>query len=123
MEEVLAADAFVIGAPMYNFTIPSALKAWIDHIVRSGRTFKYGASGPEALVPAGRKVYVIASRGGKYENTPAKVVEHQDTYLKHILGFIGLKDVAVIHAEGTAMGPESAGQAEREARAEIAAAD
>ena len=107
IDELLAADLFVIGAPMWNFGIPSSLKAWIDHIARAGRTFKYGASGPESLLPAGKKVIIVSSRGGIYSSGPMQVMDHQETYLKSILGFIGLHDVSIIRAEGVAMGEEA----------------
>ncbi len=104
--EFLAADVVVIGAPMYNFTIPSQLKAWIDRIVVAGKTFRYGASGPEGL--AGNKRVIIAiSRGGLYgPGAPAAALEHLETYLRGILGFIGVKDPEFIIAEGLLLGPE-----------------
>ena len=106
LEEFLAADIVVIGAPMYNFTIPSQLKAWIDRIVVAGKTFRYGASGPEGL--AGNKRVIIAiSRGGLYgPGAPAAALEHLETYLRGILGFIGVKDPEFIVAEGLLLGPE-----------------
>jgi len=106
LEEFLAADIVVIGAPMYNFTIPSQLKAWIDRIVIAGKTFRYGASGPEGL--AGNKRVIIAiSRGGLYgAGAPAAALEHLETYLRGILGFIGVKDPEFIVAEGLLLGPE-----------------
>jgi FMN-dependent NADH-azoreductase len=107
IDELFAADVIVIGTPMWNFGIPSSLKAWIDHIVRAGRTFKYGASGPESLLPLGKKVIIVSSRGGIYSSGPMQVMDHQETYLKTILGFIGLHDVSIIRAEGVAMGEEA----------------
>jgi FMN-dependent NADH-azoreductase len=107
IDEVFAADVIVIGAPMWNFGIPSSLKAWIDHIARAGRTFKYGASGPESLLPSGKKVIIVSSRGGIYTSGPMQVMDHQETYLKAVLGFIGLHDVSIIRAEGVAMGEEA----------------
>lgn len=107
VDEVLAADVIVIGAPMWNFGIPSSLKAWIDHIVRAGRTFKYGATGVESLIPPGKKVIIISSRGGVYSEGPMKIMDYQETYLKAVLGFIGLTDVAFIRAEGVAMGEDA----------------
>ena len=120
VKEVMEADAIVIGSPMHNFGISSQLKSWIDHIVRAGATFHYTAEGPKGLVPAGKKVYVIAARGGVYSDGPFKVYEHQDSYLKAVLGFIGLTDVAVIPIEGVSMGPEAAGKAVASAEAAIA---
>jgi FMN-dependent NADH-azoreductase len=106
LDEFLAADTVVIGAPMYNFTIPSQLKAWIDRIVVAGKTFRYGASGPEGL--AGNKRVVIAiSRGGLYgPGAPAAALEHLESYLRGIFGFIGVKDPEFIIAEGLLLGPQ-----------------
>ena len=107
VDELLAADVIVIGVPMWNFGIPSSLKAWIDHIVRAGRTFKYGASGPESLLPPGKKVFIASSRGGVYTSGPMEVMDHQESYLKTVLGFIGLHDVTFIRAEGVGKGEEA----------------
>jgi FMN-dependent NADH-azoreductase len=106
LDEFLVADVVVIGAPMYNFTIPSQLKAWIDRIVVAGKTFRYSASGPEGL--AGNKRVIIAiSRGGLYgPGSPAGALEHLETYLRGILGFIGVKDPEFIIAEGLLLGPQ-----------------
>ena len=106
LDEFLVADIVVIGAPMYNFTIPSQLKAWIDRVVVAGKTFRYGASGPEGL--AGNKRIIVAiSRGGLYgPGAPAAVLEHLETYLRGILGFIGVKDPEFIIAEGLLLGPQ-----------------
>ena len=106
LEEFLAADIVVLGAPMYNFTIPSQLKAWIDRIVVAGKTFKYGAQGPEGL--AGNKRVIIAvSRGGFYgAGTPMAVGEHLETYLRWVFGFIGVANPEFIPADGIQMGPE-----------------
>jgi FMN-dependent NADH-azoreductase len=106
LEEFLAADIVVLGAPMYNFTIPSQLKAWIDRIVVAGKTFKYGAQGAEGL--AGNKRVIIAvSRGGFYgAGTPAAVGEHLETYLRWVFGFIGVANPEFIPADGIQMGPE-----------------
>src|SRR5882757_2170596 len=102
IEELAAADTVVIGAPMYNFTIPSLLKAWIDQVVRLGKTVGYGPNGPQGLL--GRKrVVVITSRGSAYEKgTAREAFDFQEPYLRHILGFIGLTDVTFIHAENQA---------------------
>jgi FMN-dependent NADH-azoreductase len=106
IEELQSADTVVIGAPMYNFSIPAPLKAWIDQVVRMGKTFGYGANGPQGLL--GRKnVVVITSRGGAYEKGSARRgFDFQEPYLQHILGFIGLTDITFIHAEN-----QSGGQA------------
>jgi FMN-dependent NADH-azoreductase len=102
IEELESADIIVIGSPMYNFAIPSPLKAWIDQIVRMGKTFGYGPSGARGLL-ANKRVVVITARGGAYEKgTPAEKVDFQEPYLRHILGFIGLHDVTFIHAENQA---------------------
>jgi FMN-dependent NADH-azoreductase len=99
VDELLAADTIVIGAPMYNLTVSAPLKAWIDQIVRVGRTVLYGASGTEGVLK-GKKVVVLTSRGGAFRpGTPTAQYDHQEPYLRHILGFIGLTDVTFIHAE------------------------
>ncbi|WP_448044268.1 FMN-dependent NADH-azoreductase [Bradyrhizobium liaoningense] len=106
IEELFAADVIVIGAPMYNFSIPSALKSWIDAIAIAGRTFRYLPDGrPEGLV-RGKTVYIIASRGGIYSEGPGTTVNFQDTYLRAVLGLLGLTEVHVIAAERQKMGPE-----------------
>ena len=106
LEEFLAADIVVLGAPMYNFTIPSQLKAWIDRIVVGGKTFKYGANGAEGL--AGNKRVIIAiSRGGFYgAGTPAAALEHLESYLRGVFGFIGVTNLELIPADGIQLGPE-----------------
>jgi FMN-dependent NADH-azoreductase len=106
LEEFLAADIVVLGAPMYNFTIPSQLKAWIDRILVAGKTFRYGAQGAEGL--AGNKRVVVAiSRGGFYgPGTPAAVGEHLETYLRWVFGFIGIANPEFISADGVQAGPE-----------------
>jgi FMN-dependent NADH-azoreductase len=106
LEEFLAADIVVLGAPMYNFTIPSQLKAWIDRIVVAGKTFSYGPQGAEGL--AGNKRVIIAvSRGGFYgAGTPAAVGEHLETYLRWVFGFIGVVNPEFISADGVQTGPE-----------------
>jgi FMN-dependent NADH-azoreductase len=97
--ELSEADLVVIGAPMYNFSIPFPLKAWIDHIVRRGKTFSYGPEGAKGLL-ADKKVVVITSRAGTYgQGSPAQKTDFQEPYLRFILGFIGLTDVTFIHAE------------------------
>ena len=106
LEEVLAADIVVIGAPMYNFTIPSQLKAWIDRILVAGKTFKYSAQGVEGL--AGNKRVIIAiSRGGFYgAGTPSAAAEHLESYLHSVFNFIGIANPEIIVAEGVQVGPE-----------------
>ena len=106
LEEFLASDIIVLGAPMYNFTIPSQLKAWIDRILVAGKTFKYGAQGVEGLA-GDKRVIVAISRGGFYgPGTPAAVGEHLETYLRWVFGFIGIKDAEFISADGIQIGPE-----------------
>lgn len=108
IEEVEAADVIVLAAPMYNFSIPSTLKAWIDHITRAGRTFRYGAAGAEGLLK-GKKVFIITGRGGIYSgDSPAKDMDFQEPYLRAMLGFLGLDDVTFIHVEGLKISPEAA---------------
>lgn len=122
LQDVIDADIIVIGAPMYNFSVPSQLKAWIDRIVVAGKTFRYGANGPEGLVPKGKKVFIASSRGGYYQpGSPASALEHHESYLKGVLGFIGLTDVTVVRAEGIALGAEARAKAMEAARQQIAA--
>lgn len=119
--ELFAADIVVIGVPMYNFGIPSTLKAYIDHIARAGITFRYTSDGAEGLVK-GKKAYIVAARGGAYSGTPA---DTQTAYLRTFLGFIGIEDVTFIYAEGLNMGDEAKARGESRAHAcirELAAA-
>jgi FMN-dependent NADH-azoreductase len=105
LDEFLAADTVVIGAPMYNFTLPSQLKAWIDRILAAGVTFRYTADGPEGLVK-GKRVIVALARGGFYDaGSPAGALEHLETYLRGVLGFIGVEP-EFIAADGINLGPE-----------------
>ena len=103
LEEFLAADVLVIGAPLYNFSIPTQLKAWVDRIVIAGRTFRYTERGPEGLA-GGKQVIVAVARGGVYEaGSPA---EFGESYLKFVLGFLGIRDVTFVRAEGLAFSPQ-----------------
>ncbi|WP_027530032.1 FMN-dependent NADH-azoreductase [Bradyrhizobium sp. WSM3983] len=105
LNEFLDADVVVIGAPMYNFTIPSQLKAWIDRVLIAGKTFKYGAAGPEGLA-GGKRVIVAISRGGYYgAETPYAAGEHLETYLRWVFGFIGITSLEFIPADGIQIGP------------------
>ncbi len=113
--EVQAADVVVIGVPMYNFGVPVQLKAWIDAIARAGVTFRYTANGPEGLL-TGKKVFVALARGGLYRDTPA---DSQVPYLQSVLGFLGMRDIRFVYAEGLAMGEEVAAKALAAAEAEI----
>ena len=105
--ELEQADIVVIGLPMYNFGVPSQLKAWIDHVARAGVTFKYTDHGPVGLL-RGKKAYVFATRGGKYAGTPA---DTQTAYVRDFLEFIGITDIEFIYAEGLAMGESIKAQA------------
>jgi FMN-dependent NADH-azoreductase len=102
VEEFLAADTVVIGAPMYNFGISSQLKAWIDRISVAGKTFRYTVEGVEGLAK-GKRVFIASSRGGQYVEGPFAAYDHQETYLRGILGFLGITDVTVVRAEGVAI--------------------
>lgn len=106
LEEFLAADTVVLGAPMYNFSLPSQLKAWIDRIAVAGKTFRYTAEGPEGLAN-GKKVVIVSTRGGHYSAGPAAVMDHQESYLKAVLGFIGITDVEIVRAEGLNLSADS----------------
>ena len=117
--EFLAADVLVIGAPMYNFAISSQLKAWIDRIVRAGRTFRYTPTGPEGLA-GGKQVVIVSTRGGAYAAPERAHLDHQESYLKLILGFMGVTDVQIVRAEGLAMGPEHHRRATSAAEAAVA---
>jgi FMN-dependent NADH-azoreductase len=105
LDEFLAANVVVIGAPMYNFTVPTQLKAWIDRIVVAGKTFKYGPNGPEGLA-TGKHVIIALARGGIYsEGSPAAALEHLETYLRGVFNFIGAEPEFVI-AEGLGVSAE-----------------
>jgi FMN-dependent NADH-azoreductase len=107
VEELVQADTIVIGAPMYNFAIPAPLKAWIDQVVRVGKTVLFAASGPQGILK-GKKVYVVTSRGGAFRpGTPTERFDYQEPYLRHILAFIGLTDVTFIHAENQKPGAQA----------------
>lgn len=100
--ELEAADIVVMGLPMYNFGIPSTLKAWIDHVARAGRTFRYTESGPVGML-ADRPVFLFAARGGKYKGTPR---DTQSAYMTHFLNFIGIRNIEFVYAEGLALGED-----------------
>lgn len=119
LEEFLAADVVVIGAPMYNFAISSQLKAWIDRILVAGKTFRYTANGPEGLA-GGKRVIVASSRGGFYgKDTAAAAMDFQEPYLRAALAFIGINDIEFVRAEGIAVGDEQKAQALKSARGTI----
>jgi FMN-dependent NADH-azoreductase len=101
LEEFLTADIIVIGAPMYNFGVPSQLKAWIDRITVAGKTFRYTENGPIGLA-GGKKVLVASARGGNYADTPIAFLDHQESYLSAVFGFLGITDINFFRAEGVA---------------------
>lgn len=120
--QFLAADVIVVGAPLYNFSIPSQLKAWIDRICQVGRTFKYTDKGPQGLA-GGKTVVVVSTRGGKYSISEAgNAMEHQESYLKTVFGFLGITDVRIVRAEGLNMGPEVKAEALGSAEKDLATA-
>lgn len=106
VDELLAADHIILAMGMVNFSIPSTLKSWIDHISRAGRTFSYDANGPEGLVK-GKKVYVVIASGGVYSEGPAAAADFVGPYLKHVLAFNGMTDIEIIRVEGTAFGEDA----------------
>jgi FMN-dependent NADH-azoreductase len=104
VSQFLAADVIVLGAPLYNFSIPSQLKAWIDRVAQAGRTFAYTAAGPKGLA-GGKTVIVASTRGGMYSSSDAgRAMEHQESYLQAVFGFFGITDLRFVRAEGLAMG-------------------
>lgn len=122
LETFLTADVLVVGAPMYNFGISSQLKAWIDRIAVAGKTFRYTEKGPEGLA-GGKKVLIASSRGGFYgSDTQVAFLDHQETYLKGLFGFLGITDILFIRAEGLAAGNDLRAKALASAHGEIAAA-
>ncbi|MCQ6260181.1 FMN-dependent NADH-azoreductase [Pseudomonas sp. Q11] len=99
-DQLLAADVLVMAAPMYNFAIPSTLKAWLDHVLRAGVTFKYTPTGPQGLL-TGKRAFVLTARGGIHAGASS---DHQEPYLRQVMAFIGIHDVTFIHAEGMNLG-------------------
>jgi FMN-dependent NADH-azoreductase len=116
--ELKAADTIVIGAPMYNFGIPSTLKAWFDYVLRAGITFRYTEAGPVGLLE-GKRAIVIESRGGFYSDGVNGALDSQEPHLNTLLSFMGIKDVTFIRAEKLAFGPEARQEALDEARAKL----
>jgi FMN-dependent NADH-azoreductase len=110
IDELFSADAIVIAAAMINFGVPSTLKAWVDHVVRPGRTFRYTRNGSQGLLH-GRRAILVFSRGGIYSSGPLRSFEHDESYLRSVLSFIGITDVQSIVVEGMALGPEVAERA------------
>ena len=117
-DELLAADVLVLAAPMYNFAIPSTLKAWLDHVLRAGVTFKYTETGPQGLL-SGKRAFVLTARGGIYAGGNQ---DHQEPYLRQALAFIGIHDVSFIHAEGLNLGSEHMEKGLNQAKAQLAQA-
>lgn len=118
--ELKDSDVLVIGAPMYNFAIPSGLKTWFDHVLRAGETFKYSEAGPEGLV-TGKKAIVVLSRGGLYSEGPAAALDSQEPHLRTLLGFMGVTDVTFVRAEKLGFGPAAVEEAMGAAREQIGA--
>ncbi|EYC51033.1 FMN-dependent NADH-azoreductase [Hylemonella gracilis str. Niagara R] len=119
VSQFLAANVIVVGAPLYNFSIPGQLKAWIDRLAQAGRTFRYTEKGPEGLAQ-GKTVIVASSRGGFYSNSEmGRALEHQESYLQAVFGFFGITDVRFVRAEGVNMGPEAKAKAISDAQASI----
>lgn len=119
VDEFLAADTVVVGAPMYNFAIPSQLKAWIDRLAVAGKTFRYTEKGPRGLA-GGKKVIVASSRGGFYgPETPLAALDHQESYLRVLFGFLGITNITFVRAEGVALGAEAREKAVAAARGEV----
>lgn len=110
IEELAAADVLVLAAPMHNFAPPSTLKAWIDHVVRAGRTFAYTGKGAQGLLK-GKKAILVLSRGGVYSEGPLKQLDFQESYLRSILGFIGITDARAVRVEGVDMGEDARNKA------------
>ena len=120
LAELRAADTIVIGAPMYNFSIPTSLRSWFDYVLRAGETFRYTEAGPEGLL-VGKKVIVVESRGGLYSEGPAQAADFQEPYLRQLLGFIGLTDVTFVRAERIGFGAEARAASMAAASAELRA--
>ena len=116
-DELLAADVLVLAAPMYNFAIPSTLKAWLDHVLRAGVTFKYTETGPQGLL-TGKKAYVLTARGGLYAGSTS---DHQEPYLRQVMAFVGIHDVTFIHAEGMNLGGDFQEKGLNQAKARLSA--
>ncbi len=120
ISELRSADTVVVGAPMYNFSVATGLRAWFDHVLRAGETFTYSESGPQGLLK-GKRAIVLESRGGLYSEGPAKVLDFQEPYLRQLFGFMGIADVTFIRAEKIGFGPEARESAIASAVQEITA--
>lgn len=118
VDEALAADTIVVAAGIINFSIPSTLKAWLDHLARSGRTFRYTEDGPMGLA-RNKKVYLVVASGGVYSEGPAAALDHAVPYLISIFAFMGMTDVELVRIEGVAMGAEAERQALANAQSRV----
>jgi len=122
VSQFLASDVIVIGAPFYNFSIPTQLKSWIDRLAQPGRTFTYNETGPVGLA-TGKTVIVASTRGGAYSTSEGgQAMEHQESYLKVVFGFFGITDVRIVRAEGLALGDAPKAAAMNAARSDMQAA-
>lgn len=120
LDEFLAADVVVIGAPMYNFGVPTQLKAWIDRLAVAGKTFRYGDDGRPVGLVGGKRVIIALSRGGYYgPETPMASAEHAESYLRAVFSFMGVTDLEVVRAEGVAVGPDVRARAIEQALGEV----
>jgi FMN-dependent NADH-azoreductase len=116
--ELRAADTIVIGAPMYNFSTSTLLRAWFDYVLRAGETFSYSAAGPKGLLDR-KRVIVVEARGGLYSEGPAAAIDFQEPYLRHLLGFVGLTDVTFVHAEKLGFGADARETALQNAKTQL----
>lgn len=119
LAELFAADVIVIGAPMYNFSIPSTLKAWIDRVAVAGKTFRYTSAGPEGLL-RGKRAILAITQGGVH--APGSASEHQESYLRFVLGFLGIAEVEVVRAQGLALSPDQRAKSLAKARSAVGGA-
>lgn len=120
VRQFLGSEVVVIGAPMYNFSVSSQLKAWLDRIAQAGRTFKYTEQGPVGL-SAGKRIIVVSARGGFYSEGPQQKMDHQESYLRAFFGFLGISDIHFIRAEGVSRGQHLREEGIEAATAEIPA--
>jgi FMN-dependent NADH-azoreductase len=121
IEEILSADVILLGVPMHNHSVPATFKAWIDQIARAGKTFSYSDQGPKGLVPSSKKVIAVLTRGGVYAGEGAQgATDFQVSYLRQILGLIGLTDVTFVHADRQGMGGVAAQLATEKALQHVA---
>lgn len=116
--ELRAADTIVMGVPMYNFGVPTGLRAWFDHVLRAGETFRYSSAGPEGLL-GGKRVIVIEARGGYYSEGPAQAFDFQEPYLRHLFAFVGITDIKFVRVEKMGFGPEAQTAAIADARTRL----